>query len=361
MYGGVERVLETAARSKELCKGLDLRFAICFEGRLAELLRSSDVSVEMLGRVRVTRPDLVMRARARLSAVIRRDHPDVVLTQSAWSHALFAPVARRLSVPLAFWVHDELHGGSWLERLAARSSPDLLICNSRYTERAARAVFPRAPSQVIRYPLLREAVLETRQDVRSRNATSDDAVVIVNVARMEPYKGQHVLIDALSRMKAAAPWMCWVVGGAQRTSEKRYEQSLRAHVAVSGLQDRILFLGMRHDVRSLLSASDVHCHPNQEGEPFGLALVEALHAGLPVIATRLGGPAEIVTDSCGRLVPAADPDALADALSTLVDDADIRRRLGEAGPDRALELCDPGPRLADLKAALEHVRLRAAA
>jgi glycosyltransferase involved in cell wall biosynthesis len=361
MSGGIERVLETWAESRQLCRDLEPRFALCFGGRVADALSRRGAVVDIIGRVRVTRPDLVVRARAKLARVIRRDRPDVVFTQSAWSHALFAPVARRLGVPLATWVHDELTGKPWLERLAARWQPDLIVCNSRFTERAARTVFPAVHARIIHYPLSFDEVPDTRDEVRRALATPDDAVVIVNVARMEPYKGQLALIDALAQITSATPWVCWLVGGAQRPAEEQYLQSLRDAVRARDLQDRVLFLGQRDDVMALMGAADVHCHPNQGAEPFGLALVEALRSGLPVVATTRGGPAEIVTDACGRLVPPGDAGALAATLSALIDDPWTRRALGTAGPARALELCNPGTQLAELGQALEQLPARAAA
>ena len=64
------------------------------------------------------------------------------------------------------------------------------------------------------------------------------------------------------------------------------------------------FLGERRDVAACMRAADIHCQPNTAPEPFGLAFVEALYAGLPVVTTALGGALEILTDACGVLVPA---------------------------------------------------------
>jgi glycosyltransferase involved in cell wall biosynthesis len=214
---------------------------------------------------------------------------------------------------------------------------------------------------VIHCPLLFDAPVSTRQEIRRQNATPEDALVIINVGRMEPYKGQHVLIDALARLDQGTPWTCWIVGGAQRPAEEAYERSLRQAVDARGLRDRVMFLGQRRDVPSLLAAADLCCHPNQGAEPFGLSIVEALHAGLPVIATALGGPSEIVTESCGRLVPPGDSVALADALTLLIRNREARHRMTAAGPARADGLCNAVARLDDLGQALERLRSRVAA
>jgi len=105
--------------------------------------------------------------------------------------------------------------------------------------------------------------------------------------------------------------------------------------------ERVRFLGRRRDVGDLLAAADVYCQPNASPEPFGIAIVEALYCGLPVIATAEGGPAEIVSPECGLLVPPDDRQALAEALTHLLTNAELRSRLSAGAPSRAGSLCDP--------------------
>jgi glycosyltransferase involved in cell wall biosynthesis len=135
--------------------------------------------------------------------------------------------------------------------------------------------------------------------------------------------------------------MAWIVGGAQRPHERAYLAELEAQAAAASIADRVRFLGQRADVPQLLAAADVHCQPNISPEPLGLAFIEALNAGLPVVSTRMGGAAEIVTERCGVLVDPGDATALADVLRRLIADPLERARLGEAGPARAAVLSDP--------------------
>jgi glycosyltransferase involved in cell wall biosynthesis len=108
----------------------------------------------------------------------------------------------------------------------------------------------------------------------------------------------------------------------------------------NGIADRIRFVGERSDVSAVLRAADVFCQPNTHPEPFGISLVEALHAGLPVVTSGIGGASEIVDDTCGVLTPPGDALALSRALRQLVVDRDVRDRLGAAAPRRAGALCD---------------------
>jgi glycosyltransferase involved in cell wall biosynthesis len=146
------------------------------------------------------------------------------------------------------------------------------------------------------------------------------------------------------------------VGGAQRAHEARYLEALRAEAVALGIGSRVNFLGQRGDVARLLAAADIQCQPNTGPEPFGITFIEALYAGLPVVTTAIGGALEIVDGSCGILIEPNDPAALAEALGRLIEDRELRARLGAAGPARATALCDPRAQLQALARALTSLR-----
>jgi glycosyltransferase involved in cell wall biosynthesis len=98
-----------------------------------------------------------------------------------------------------------------------------------------------------------------------------------------------------------------------------------------------------------MAAADVYCQPNTAPEPFGVALVEALAAGTPVVTTGMGGALEIVDERCGIRVPAATARHVASALQRLIDDPALRARLGAGGRVQARRLSDPAARLQQLR------------
>jgi glycosyltransferase involved in cell wall biosynthesis len=121
----------------------------------------------------------------------------------------------------------------------------------------------------------------------------------------------------------------------------------------------VKFLGHRNDLARVFAAADIHCQPNTGPEPFGVAFVEALYAGLPVISTRMGGAAEIVSQTCGILVNPGDEKALARTLRDLMADSSRRSQLSANGPARATELCHPRIVLPMLRNKLQAVAMRA--
>jgi glycosyltransferase involved in cell wall biosynthesis len=177
--------------------------------------------------------------------------------------------------------------------------------------------------------------------VRRDLGAAPETVVVLQASRIEPGKGHTVLIEALGALRDRDDWAAWVAGGPQSPAERDHDERLRGEARRHGVSGRVHFLGQRRDVPRLLAAADVFCQPNTEAESFGIAFIEALDAGLPVVGTRLGGPSEIVTSDCGVLIDPGDPAALAAALTFLIDDPATRARLGAAGPARARSLCDP--------------------
>lgn len=362
LYGGIETALGSLARAARGKQDVQFEFALCFaDTRIGGELRDAGVVVHDLGATRLSRPWTVWRARRRLQRVVAERRVDICLTPSAWAHVLFAPVAARAGVTLVLWAHDMWSASGWLDRRALRRRPAAVIANSRYTADGLATLFPGVPMQVVYCPAepLTGAV-ERRDALRRELQTPLDAVVIVQVARLEPYKGHGLLIDALARLADQPQWHCWFVGGTQRPHEQLYLDELKRAAAAAGIAERVRFVGARSDVADILRGADVFCHPNRGPEPFGLVFIEAMAAGLPVVGSALGGVTEIVTDDCGRLVPGGDTAALAAVLRELVESPAMRRRLGAAGPSRARALCDPVDRVADLTACLATLPARAA-
>ncbi len=357
LYGGVESMLATFARERGRVPEMEPRFALCFEGRLSAELRELGTPPEMLGGARLRLPWTVARARRRLAEVVAGDRPDVVVCHSAWSHAIFAPVARKRGIPLVFWLHDAVSGGTREERRARKVDPDLAVCTSEYARGTLPALFPHVRAEVV-YPSVPPPPRVSRNDrrvLRDELRTHWADVVIVQVARMEEWKGHRLLLEALSRLREVPGWTLWLVGGEQRPAEAKYRAGLGRLALRFGIAPRVRFLGERSDVPRVLAASDLLCQPNLGPEPFGMAVVEGLYAGLPVVATDLGGPREIVDASCGLRVPPGDAAALAEALRTLIADAPRADALASAGPARARALCDPETQMRRFSALLADV------
>ena len=361
LYGGIEVLLGTLARHRALCPSLEPEFALCFPGRTQQELADTGVPVHMLGAVRISRPWTIWQARLRLLKLLQGHSFDAVICHGAWSLAIFARAVRKSKVPLVFWLHAppsprRLH---WLERLASWNPPDLTICNSDFTRTEVGRLFPQGKSTRIYYPVHFPGcshVPEERRALRQKYDTAEGDVVLLQAGRWDPYKGHMVLLEALARLVHLPGWTCWQVGVAQNDGERIYLGAIQEAIVRLGIAGRMRFLGFQDnqfELPGVMAAADVFCQPNIAPEAFGIVFIEALYTGLPVVSSDFGGPAEIIDDTCGVLVPPNRVDALADSIGTLIQSAELRRRLGDGGPVRVRALCDPAARLQQLCESLE--------
>ena len=230
LFGGVETMLVTLARCRALCPDMEPHFALCFEGRLSRELAAAGVPVYPLGAVRISHPYSVWRARRQLQELLRQQHFDVAICHSAWSHAIFGQSAKSEGVPIVFYLHDVARGRHWLERWAKRTNPDLVICNSRFTAQSLPALFPSASAQVVHCAVAPAHVPRSvvdRARTRSEITTAEGDVVVVQVSRLEAWKGQMQCLRALGKLRGIAGWTFWQVGGPQRPEETRYLRLLQ--------------------------------------------------------------------------------------------------------------------------------------
>lgn len=161
--------------------------------------------------------------------------------------------------------------------------------------------------------------------------------LIVCAGRLEPWKGQHVLVEALPEIFRDHPKAeAWFVGG-PAVNKADYLPALEARCAELGIADRVTFTGVRSDIPEILRRAALLVLPSVDPEPFGRTIVEAMAAGCPPVATAAGGPLEIIHDGhSGLLVPPGDPVALAAAVTGLLADPLRARALGRAGRARAV-------------------------
>ena len=165
-----------------------------------------------------------------------------------------------------------------------------------------------------------------------------DALLIGIVTRITPEKGIHLLIEATAKLKASPYIQLLVVGGPYFPKDAEYIDSLKVQAEKLGIADRVIFTGFLEDTGAILSLLDVVLLASTIPEACPRTIIEAMAAGVPVIATPLGGSKELVTPETGILVPAEDADAFAAAITQLAEDAERRKRMGVACRLRAEQL-----------------------
>jgi glycosyltransferase involved in cell wall biosynthesis len=209
------------------------------------------------------------------------------------------------------------------QRLAARGV-HRYVAVSQAVARGLGGVpyFPAGKIEVIRNGIRLAAPLAPDPAIRARLAGDAGSPIVLTLARLVPQKG---LVD-LVRAARLVPGAIFAIAG-DGPERERLETEARA----AGVEDRVRLLGYRADVADLLAACDVFVLPSHfEGLP--LAVLEAMAASRPVVATEVGGTVEAIRDGeTGLLVPPQSPQSLAQAIGRVLQDADLARRLARSG------------------------------
>jgi glycosyltransferase involved in cell wall biosynthesis len=277
-----------------------------------------------------------------LTHAVRRCQGALLLCHGYKANILGRVAARRLGVPAVAvsrgWTGEnrKVRAYEWLDRRHLRFVDHVVSVSAGQAEKVRRwCGIPEERFTVIRNSARRAPVENHRPDSRRRLQQlfrKPPVKVIVAAGRLSPEKGFGVLVEAAGSILRDDPTAGIVLFG-----EGVLRQGLERQVAELGLADRFILPGFRTDLESLISAADVVVLPSfTEGLP-NVAL-EASAAGVPVVATAVGGTPEVVTDGeTGFLVPPGDSAALAGKVSLLLQNGAMRRRMGQAGRMRMRE------------------------
>jgi glycosyltransferase involved in cell wall biosynthesis len=161
--------------------------------------------------------------------------------------------------------------------------------------------------------------------------------LIAVLSRVSPIKGLEYFLDAAAVVSAKIPDARFLIVGKADTRDAGYQRQLEAHANRLGLSRRVVFTGLRMDVPELLDDVSVSVLPSLS-EGLSNVLLESMAAGVPVVATRVGGSPEVVEDGVtGLLVPPRDADGLARAILRFQEDREMAARVGQAGRARVVE------------------------
>ncbi|HEY6836006.1 MAG TPA: glycosyltransferase family 4 protein [Gaiellaceae bacterium] len=314
-----------------LAAELDVTVAARGPGPLADAARAAGVPFVHLKHMRRNlHPWHDALALLELVRLCRRLQPDIVHAHSSKAGALGRPAAALARVPVRVftvhaWPFAAYRGISgrcylWVERLLRRLTTSF-VCVARSIRDRGVAEGACRPEDAV---VIHNAVDVSTFSAPERNG---DVPRIVSVGRFAFPKDFSALVAALASIPT--DWRAAFVG------EGPLQPEIAGELERSGLATRVELLGSRDDVPELLAAADIFVLSSRS-EGFPVSILEAMAAGLPVVATDVGGISEaVVQGETGLLVPPNDPFALAEALERLIQDAPLRRRLGGAGLERA--------------------------
>lgn len=228
--------------------------------------------------------------------------------------------------PLVYHLHDILstdHFSRTNRRLAvtlANRFATLAIANSKASQAAFVEAGGRPDITQVVYNGFEPEIYRSNESHLGRVRQElglNGQFLVGHFSRLSPWKGQHVLLQALARCPSD---VTAILVGDALFGEQEYVRHLHEQVAELGLEERVRFLGFRSDIVSLMAACDLVVHTSTAPEPFGRVIVEAMLCGRPVVAAQAGGAIELVEQGkTGWLVPPGDPLQLAAAITTCRD------------------------------------------
>ena len=297
-------------------------------GHVTEQLEAAGVPFESLRWLRrEVNPLWDALALAETFQALRRLKPDLVSTHTAKAGSIGRAASRLLGIPALYTPHGWPAGERMprlarvafrlVEKMMARWC-DGIVCVCEYEKRfALEKRIAAAEKLVVVYNGVRNVGAELRAK------TERTPVRICSVARFDAPKDHRTLLEALALLRETA-WEIDLLGdGPQQGEMQRLAREL-------GLGDRARFRGYLPDASGLLAQAQIFVLSSRS-EAFPRSILEAMRAGLPVVATDVGGVGEAVTDGVsGRLVPPGSPHALASALRELVESAQLRQSMGKA-------------------------------
>jgi glycosyltransferase involved in cell wall biosynthesis len=305
-----------------------------FADGLEPLLDEHEVPARHLGK----RPGFDPRMYPRLARFLREFRPLIVHTHSYVLRYVWPAAAAAGAGRIVHTVHNVADRevdwfGRQVHRFAFRRGA-VPVAISRQVALSFRTVYGFEPAATIPNGIDtgRYCLPGAREEWRRAHGISAGDVLFASVARLDPQKNPLLLIEAFARAFGTEnDRACRLL----LAGDGRQFDAARSRSAALGLSSRIHFLGVRRDIPELLSACDVFVLASDwEGSP--ISVIEAMAAGLPVIATEVGGVPELVTaGETGILLPPGDTGALCGALEALAADPELRRRYGAAGRQRA--------------------------
>jgi glycosyltransferase involved in cell wall biosynthesis len=342
-FAGAQRLTQVLAHALEL-RGCTVTVLVPDDGPFPEILARDGIATEIVrappplrryggalkGPLAIPGTGALIAYWPKLASALRRLDPDVLHVNNHRGVLLAGPAARLARIPVIWHVHGPFPSRA-LTAFGVRFSSRALVVS-----KATLDQMPSLSKMGPRVEVLYNGIPNVDEStVRARSRPLAGRPVLATGARIHPDKGLETLILAVADLRLDFPGVKAYIAGNIQAGYEDYARSLRVLRDGLGLHDAVEFLGLVDDPHAIWAAADVYVQSSRS-EPFGLALLEAMQVGVPVVASDVGGIREILADErCGLRVPPDDPVSLASAIRQVLTSESFADALADAGRKRS--------------------------
>lgn len=335
--GGAELALMHFLAGVEHSRRGDIFVCYLEDGPLAHWTSAAGFPTAVIPSGRLREPWAGLRCMYALAAWLKRNRIRVVISWMNKAHLYAGPAALFRGVPAVWWQHGVPRNRGLDLAVTLLPARRVLACSRAAASAQQRVFGQRAELRTIYPPVDLEFLssIGTAQQSRASLGLPESGLIIGIVARLQRWKGVHIFLEAASELLRQGLNLHFVVVGGPHPLEPDYAASLEQRARELGLADHVLFSGYQANAAQWMAAMDVVVSASF-GEPFGMVIIEAMALGKAVVATRLAGPTEIITDGVnGLLVTPGCVEELANAIRRLIEAPEMRAGLARAARTRA--------------------------
>jgi glycosyltransferase involved in cell wall biosynthesis len=326
-------------------------------GTLGPALTELGVEWVQIPRGRMRRPDQTVRAGIGVRRAIRRFKPDVIFSNSPQGalYAYLGSVGTRVrrAVYLMSVPKDSVFSGDFLETGMVLSRPDIFFTASQFIADKLRGL-TKAPVVPVHHGTALDPVDQAARESVSRTlrelGVGEAAPIVLIAGRLQPWKGQHLLIEAFARVTRSHPDAHAVLlGGTLFGMSLDYPSMLQKRIEELGLSGRVHMVG-HAPIAAWLNRADIVVQASTERDPFPNVCIEAMAAQRPLIINDLSGTCEVVDDGVHALIAKAnDSEDLAMCIERLLESRELAATIAAAGHARYLVTCTPSHMVAPIE------------
>jgi len=319
--------------------GVSVAVAVPGPGAVQMELEMRGIPVHQVGMPKLKGSGLLFyrRNRRQLKNLFRAVQPDLVHVDGARAMLYAGPAAKRGGIPCC-WHVRVLERDGWIDRFRARYA-DRIIANSLAVRDSLLPFAGDVPVELVYngFPIkqMQETSAQELATLPDGPVNAPPGPVILTAARLSPEKGHEILLQALALLKQRGISFTALIAGKDLNPDQSMLKKMKQVTVSLNLEESVFFTGQLDPIAGWMKTCDILAVPSI-AEPFGRIVIEAWASGLPIVATRAGGPAELIEHGkTGLLVHPGDSRALADALQQLCEQPNLRKQLRENGTIRA--------------------------